>query len=162
MKLKKMKRPVLILLTLLTVFALAAAQAEVTAVDTEANGKVTQTVWMDSDGSIVPGPQGYAMVRYEYKGAEKTETYYDAEGQPYESAAGCYGRKVTVDGKKRIIQIDYLGADGSRTLRARRWIRRKAMPPSNRRSTKSSRLSASGMSMPTEARPWARTDGTAA
>ena len=44
MKLKKMKRPVLILLTLLTVFALAAAQAEVTAVDTEANGKVTQTV----------------------------------------------------------------------------------------------------------------------
>ena len=119
MKLKKMKRPVLILLTLLTVFALAAAQAEVTAVDTEANGKVTQTVWMDSDGSIVPGPQGYAMVRYEYKGAEKTETYYDAEGQPYESAAGCYGRKVTVDGKKRIIQIDYLGADGSRTLNNR-------------------------------------------
>ncbi|MER2057042.1 MAG: hypothetical protein ABTB30_17285, partial [Clostridia bacterium] len=44
------------------------SSAEVTAETTEANGKVTQIEWKDDAGKLAPGPEGYARVRYVYKG----------------------------------------------------------------------------------------------
>ena len=99
--------------------AAAAVRAEVTAVNTENNGKIIQTVWTDEAGNPVPGPEGYASVQYSYKKDETTERYFDAAGNPYETSGGYCGRRVTVDGKGRVLQIEYLDESGNRTLNTR-------------------------------------------
>ena len=60
------------------------ARAEVTADKTESRGRVTEINWRDENGNPAAGPEGYATVRYEYGYNKTTETYYDAEGFPYE------------------------------------------------------------------------------
>ena len=98
------------------VLALSCGAAEVTAETTEANGKVTQIEWKDDEGRPAAGPEGYAKVRYSYKGGEKTETYYDAEGVVCQSNEGSYGKKTTVDGKGHVTQVEYLDTNGKRML----------------------------------------------
>lgn len=114
-----MKQLAAIVTALLCVAAFTACQAAVNPVSTEKDGRVTETVWTDDAGNPAEGPDGYAAVRYAYRNDETTETYYDAEGRPCECTGGYYGRRVTVDGKKRVIQVEYLDEDGSRTLNNR-------------------------------------------
>ena len=99
----------------------AGAAAEATPVDTEdVNGRVTQTIWTDDAGNMTAGPEGYAAVRYTYKGkTEVTEKYFSADGDPYMTAEGCYGKRTTLDGKGRTVQIDWLDAAGEKTLNVR-------------------------------------------
>ena len=100
---------------LLCVLTFVCAGAEVHSENTESNGKVKETVWKDDAGQITAGPEGYAVVRYTYKGSETTEKYYDAEGQPFETAGGYYGRIVTKD-KGSVTEIVYLDQNGKQTL----------------------------------------------
>ena len=96
------------------------AGAEVKAVSTEKNGKVQQIVWTDeATGEPAAGPDGYAIVKYSTKKDAAVEMYFDAAGEPYETEGGYYGRAVTTDAKKRVVQIEYLGKDGARTLNNR-------------------------------------------
>ena len=95
---------------------LSFASAEVTADTTEANGKVTQIEWKDEAGNLTPGPEGYARVRYAYKGNDTIETYFDEEGVVCQSNEGSYGKKTTVDGKGRVTSVEYLDTDGKRML----------------------------------------------
>ena len=95
---------------------LSFASAEVTADTTEANGKVTQIEWKDEAGNLAPGPEGYARVRYAYKGNDTIETYFDEEGVVCQSNEGSYGKKTTVDGKGRVTSVEYLDTDGKRML----------------------------------------------
>lgn len=91
-------------------------RAEVTAEETRENGKVTSVTWKDENGETAAGPEGYAVIRYTYSGKDKTEErYYDAAGNPWQTAGGYCGKIVTIDGKKRVIGIAYLDADGERT-----------------------------------------------
>lgn len=108
-----------ILLACLAVCAGAAAEA--VPVDTEdANGRITQTVWTDEAGNMTAGPEGYASVRYSYKGkTEVTEKYFGVDGTPFRTAEGCCGKRTTLDGKGRPVQIDWLDAAGEKTLNVR-------------------------------------------
>jgi len=116
MNLNKTKRVFLILAVVFCFLMPFSAGAEVRQVSTEENGKVIETVWKDDTGKACPGPEGYASVRYTYKRDETTEYFYDAEGQPYETAGGYYARRTTRDGKNRVTQIEYLGPEGERIL----------------------------------------------
>ena len=105
-------------LLLCVVFAVAAA-GEPHTVDTIQNGKVARTDWQDENGQLTAGPEGYATIRYSYKGSSVTEMYYDAEGRPFEHDGGYYGRRTDKDGKGKISEIAYLDMDGSLTLNSR-------------------------------------------
>ena len=107
---------------LLCVFALACAGAEVHPENTESNGKIKETVWKDDAGQLAAGPEGYAVVRYTYKGSETTEQYYDTEGQPFEVAGGYSGRTVTKD-KGNVTEIVYLDRNGKQTLNSMGYSR---------------------------------------
>ena len=104
--------------TALTIAALlllapfAGSLAEVTAEKTEIRGKVKEIIWKDENGAVTAGPEGYAVIRYAYSGSDTTETYYDADGEPYEAGGGYYGRIITKDSRNNIGAISYLGKDG--------------------------------------------------
>ena len=89
------------------------ARAEVTAEKTMERGRVTEITWKDENGNITAGPEGYATVRYEYAYQKTTETYYDAEGFPYETAGGYYGRIVSTD--SFLVITEYIGINGKLT-----------------------------------------------
>ena len=76
--------------------ACAGAAAEAVPVDTEdANGRITQTVWTDEAGNMTAGPEGYASVRYSYKGkTEVTEKYFGVAGVKSTSYAEVNGTTV--------------------------------------------------------------------
>ena len=116
MRLRMIKRLTGIMILVLCVLALSSGLAEVKPETTEANGKVTQIEWKDEAGNLVPGPEGYAKVRYNYKGSDITEMYFDAEGVTCQSNEGSYGKKTTLDGKNRVTQIEYLDPNGKRML----------------------------------------------
>ena len=93
-----------------------AAMGDVTSRNTEENGKIKETEWVDENGQPAAGPDGYYAVRYTYKQNDTFEKYYDAEGKPYRVSGGYYGRRVQKDGKGNITEIEYLDKDGNRTL----------------------------------------------
>lgn len=84
--------------------------------NTEENGRIKMTEWLDGDGRPAAGPDGYASVRYTYKRESTTEMYFDEDGKPYEVAGGYCGMTVTKDGRGNITQIEYLDGNGDRTL----------------------------------------------
>ena len=92
------------------------AMCEVTARNTEENGKLKETVWEDENGDPAPGPEGYCIVRYTYKQDNIIEKYYDADEQPFRVSGGYYGRRVMKDGRGNITEIEYLDENGDRTL----------------------------------------------
>ena len=89
------------------------AGAEVTAEKQTERGRVTEITWKDENGNITAGPEGYATVRYEYEYQKTTERYYDAEGFPYETAGGYYGRVISTD--SFLVITDYIGINGNLT-----------------------------------------------
>ncbi len=89
------------------------AGAEVTAEKQTERGRVTEITWKDENGNITAGPEGYATVRYEYEHQKTTERYYDAEGYPYETEGGYYGRVISTDSFLEI--TDYIGINGKLT-----------------------------------------------
>lgn len=107
-------RRILVLATALLLLIPGGSFAEVTAETQESNGRVTEITWKDENGNPAAGPEGYAIVRYEYKGQTTTECYYDAEGFPCASAGGYYAKAVTRE-NRYISKIQYLGADGKLT-----------------------------------------------
>ena len=113
---KKMRRMILVMSIALSLLLVSGGLAEVRQVSAETNGRVTQTDWKDDAGNLCAGPEGYATVRYSYKKDVTTETYFDAEGNPFRVAGGYYGRALTRDGKNRIIQEEFLDENGQRTL----------------------------------------------
>ena len=81
------------------------------------NGRIKETVWEDENGQPAAGPDGYYCSRYSYgKDGNVTEMYYDEEGKPFRVSGGYYGKRVQKDGKDNIIQIEFLGENGKRTL----------------------------------------------
>ena len=86
------------------------ARAEITAEKQTERGRVTEITWKDENGNITAGPEGYATVRYEYANQKTTERYYDAEGFPYETAGGYYGRVISTD--SFLVITDYIGING--------------------------------------------------
>ena len=89
------------------------ARAEITAEKQTERGRVTEITWKDENGNITAGPEGYATVRYEYANQKTTERYYDAEGFPYETAGGYYGRVISTD--SFLVITDYIGINGKLT-----------------------------------------------
>lgn len=89
------------------------AHAEITAEKQTERGRVTEITWKDENGNITAGPEGYATVRYEYEYQKTTEKYYDAEGFPYETAGGYYGRVISTD--SFLVITDYIGINGKLT-----------------------------------------------
>ena len=89
------------------------AGAEVTAEKQTERGRVTEITWKDENGNITAGPEGYATVRYEYEHQKTTERYYDAEGYPYETEGGYYGRVISTD--SFLVITDYIGINGKLT-----------------------------------------------
>ena len=79
-------------------------------------GKVIEETWTESDGTVLPGPEGYATITYGYEKNETTEKYFDETGAPYRMAGGYYGRIITRDSKRQITGVTYLDADGKRTV----------------------------------------------
>ena len=94
------------------------SRAETTAESITEKGRIVSTVWKDETGSPAAGPEGYAEIRYTYRGADTTEMYYDAEGKPFAVLGGYYGRTVTRDGKKRVTGITFLDSIGDRAVNA--------------------------------------------
>ena len=90
------------------------AGAEATAEKKTNRGRVTEITWKDEDGNITAGPEGYAVIRYEYEYQKTTERYYDAEGFPCEAPGGYYGRIIEDDGINKFIR--YIGIDGRLTM----------------------------------------------
>lgn len=115
MKLRTMKRLAGFMTAVFCLLAFCAGLAEVKPETMEANGKVTQIEWKDEAGNTVAGPEGYARVRYAYKGNETTETYFDAEGKPCLSAEGSYGKRTTTE-NGRVTSVEYLDQNGKRML----------------------------------------------
>ena len=90
---------------------------EIKAQNITENGIIKETVWQDENGQPAAGPEGYANVKYSYKTNNNTiEMYYDADGQPYCTAGGYFGRRIQRDRKGNITEIEYLDSDGKRTL----------------------------------------------
>ena len=114
--LKKTKRFLLILTVVVLLSVLSSGLADLRPVETTKYNKVVQIVWTDENGQPVPGPEGYASVKYTYKGSDTFEQYYDTEGEPFETAGGYCGRRVLRDAKGRAIEIEYLDEDGKRAL----------------------------------------------
>ena len=86
------------------------AGAEAIPEKTVERGRVTEITWKDANGNITAGPEGYATVKYEYGRQKTTETYYDAEGFPCETAGGYYGRIVSTD--SFLVITEYIGING--------------------------------------------------
>ena len=101
---------------LLLLAPFAGSLAEVTAEKTEARGKVTEITWKNENGTVTAGPEGYAVIRYTYKGSDTTENYYGADGEPYQTGGGYYGRIVTKDGRNNISAVSYIGKNGELTV----------------------------------------------
>ncbi len=101
---------------IICMLAVIPAMAEISARNTEENGKVTETVWLDDNGNPAMGPEGYARVRYTYKREETIEKYFDTDGQPCQISGGYYGKRIMRDGRGNITEIEYLDAQGNRTL----------------------------------------------
>ena len=101
---------------IICMLAVIPAMAEISARNTEENGKVTETVWLDDNGNPAMGPEGYARVRYTYKREETIEKYFDTDGQPCQVRGGYYGKRIMRDGRGNITEIEYLDAQGNRTL----------------------------------------------
>ena len=98
---------------LLLLAAGTGAQAEITAEKKTERGRVTEITWKDENGNVTAGPEGYATVRYEYAHQKTTETYYDAEGFPFETEGGYYGRIVSTD--SFLVTTEYIGINGKPT-----------------------------------------------
>ncbi|MBR3334017.1 MAG: hypothetical protein IKG23_06985 [Clostridia bacterium] len=112
----KAKRLTAWLATLLLCAAIPfSATADVTARNTEENGKLKETVWVDENGQPAVGPDGYYAVRYTYKQNDVIEKYYDADGKPFRVYGGYYGRRIQKD-KHGITEIEYLDENGNTTL----------------------------------------------
>ena len=110
---KNLKRGLCTAATLLLVLIQApAVTAEASWQQTVKYGKVTQETWTESDGTVLPGPQGYATITYSYDKNETTEKYFDEKGEPFRMPGGYYGRALTRDGKRQITGITYLDAQG--------------------------------------------------
>lgn len=93
------------------------SSAEVKEIQKEEKGRIRETVWQDENGQPAAGPEGYALVKYTYKYDNNTfEQYYDAEGLPYCTDEGYFGKRVQRDGKGNITEIEYLNSDGQRTM----------------------------------------------
>ena len=118
---------VFIMLVMAVLMAAGCAAAEAKPENTENGGRITETVWKNENGETVPGPEGYAIVRYTYKGKDVTEMYFDADGSPFMTEEGCYGKKKTLDGKGRVVELKYLSASGELTLNIRNFARMTAM-----------------------------------
>ena len=86
------------------------ARAEITAEKQTERGRVTEITWKDENGNVTAGPEGYATVRYEYTRASTTETYYDADGFPYETKGGYYGKIISTD--SFLVTTEYIGING--------------------------------------------------
>ena len=105
-----------IIALIICMLAIIPATGEITARNTEENGKVTETVWLDDNGNPAAGPEGYARVRYTYKREETIEKYFDTDGQPFQVSGGYYGKRVMRDGRGNVTEIEYLDEQGNRTL----------------------------------------------
>lgn len=98
---------VLRLVALLLAFCLSmtVAVAEPTErVETNRN-RVTAREWVDENGKLTAGPEGWARVEYTYKSNSSrpsTERYFDAEGKPFVTAGG-YARVVRSYGRNGVM-----------------------------------------------------------
>ena len=102
-----------VIVFMMLILAAFPALGEISAKNTETNGKITETVWVDENGNPAAGPEGYACVRYSYKRDETIEQYFDAEGLPYEVNGGYYGKRIAKD-RGNITEIEFLDAGGNR------------------------------------------------
>lgn len=119
MGLNRKKGTAILLAAVLCLLVPLGALAGVRAVDTEENGKLKQTEWVDDAGKPAAGPDGYSAVIYSTKKDAVVEMYFGVDGKPYETEGGYYGRAVTKDLKGRVIQVEYLDETGARTLNSR-------------------------------------------
>ena len=111
---------------LLLVFMCGAQAATKPVEITDSRGKLTETVWQDENGNPAAGPEGYARVVYTYDytdGPKTTEMYFDADGNPYRTAGGYYGRAVTLAYNGEVGQIEYLDEKGALTMTAAGYSR---------------------------------------
>ena len=79
----------------------------------------TSLAYYGADGQLMPGPNGWAYVEYDYKNHNpytRREMYFDKNGNPYRMAKGYYGYSFTYGAKKRIIATYYYDAAGNRTM----------------------------------------------
>ena len=121
--LKRLTVTVLAAAIFCTSFLIPAAGAETTRVETTENGRVVRTVWQDSAGNTVTGPDGYAEIQYKYGRGVVTEQYFDENGAPTAARGGYYRKKTTRDGKNRITEIAYQNEKGELMLNSDGYAR---------------------------------------
>lgn len=123
MKICRWRTLAIVLLAAVCLWTVAAG-AEPQAVTEMENGNVARIFWQDAEtGEKVPGPEGYAEIRYTYKRNETTEMYYSAEGLPCAGVSGVYGKKEIRDGKNQVTEIQYLGENGQLMLNSQGYAR---------------------------------------
>ena len=107
---KKIRRMLLLAAAALLLLPAAQSRADVTAMTKKERTRVTEITWMDENGKIAAGPEGYATVRYAYARNRVTETYLDAAGNPYRMPGGYYAKMTEKDGATQ--NVEYYGEDG--------------------------------------------------
>lgn len=121
--LKRLTVTVLAAVIFCTAFLIPAAGAETTRVETTENGRVVKAVWQDGSGNTVPGPDGYAEIRYKYGRGVVTEQYFDENGAPAAARGGYYRKMTTRDGKNRVTEIAYQDENGELMLNSDGYAR---------------------------------------
>ena len=92
------------LLLMLCLWTAAAGAEPVERVETNRN-RVSAREWVDENGKLTVGPEGWARVEYTYKNNSPkptTERYFDAEGKPFVTAEG-YARVVRSFGRDGVV-----------------------------------------------------------
>ncbi len=107
------------------IMLLAAAGAEATVKETVKGGKVVRREWVDENGSLTAGPEGYAYVTRSISGTTVTERFFDAEGNPFAAAGGYCGQMLTYGNRHRLEEIVYVDADGKKTASVEGYARLK-------------------------------------
>ena len=111
-----------IIALMILILAAVPAMGEISAKNTEANGKITETVWVDDSGNPAAGPEGYARVKYSYKGMKPLSSIMTQKDFHTKSAAD-----ITASGPQRTA-VETLRKLNSWMRRATGWKTGRGMP----------------------------------
>ena len=83
-------------------------------VDIKKYNRIRSISWINAKNELLPGPEGYARVAYEYRGQRKSRiTYYAAEGGLFYYAREGYAEREEKYRDDKIRELNYYGADGN-------------------------------------------------
>ena len=112
---KSRKIRVCLLIAAALVLLCVGACAEPKLKETTKGGKVVRREWIDENGSMTVGPEGYAYMTRSFSGTTVTEKFYNLAGRPVQITGGYFGQALTYGNRHRLEEVVYLDADGKKT-----------------------------------------------